>query len=79
MTKITDDSEVAWTRYNTPVQLRTELASYLEQLKAGDTRCLPKLNHHFAPTGTFQEHATSNGWGEEYLALAEAFDNAYTP
>ncbi len=78
-TKITDDSNVVWTRYDNPAQLRAELASYLEQLRTGDTSCLPKLSLNFAPTGTFQDLAISNGWGDEYLALAEAFDKAYAP
>jgi len=29
ITKITDDSNVVWTRYDNPAQLRAELASYL--------------------------------------------------
>jgi len=35
------------------------------------------LNMLFAPTGTFQEHSISNGWSNEYLALAEKFDKIY--
>jgi hypothetical protein len=76
-TKITDDSDVAWTRYESPAALRAELASYIEQLNAGNTDFLNQLNHHFLPTSTFQEHAISNGWVDEYMELSEAFDNTY--
>ncbi|HEX8181606.1 MAG TPA: hypothetical protein VF525_18845 [Pyrinomonadaceae bacterium] len=30
----------------------------------------------FAPTGPMQEVSLSSGWGEEFLALAERFDEA---
>jgi hypothetical protein len=75
--KISDDSDVAWTRYDTPAALRAELTLYVEQLKAGNMACLEKLRIHFLPTGTFQEHGISNGWGDEYLRLAAIFDKAY--
>ena len=75
--KITDDSDVVWTGYDTAKQLREELETYIENLKRGDTTCIEKLHTHFLPTGTFQEHSISNGWAEEYLSLSENFDNIY--
>ena len=75
--KITDDSDVAWTRFDTPAILRAELECYMEHLKEGNTSCLSQIDLHFAPTSTFQEHAISNGWHEEYLQLAATFDKAY--
>ena len=75
--KITDDSDVVWTRFDTPAALRAELEGYIEQLKGENTSCLKQIDLHFGPTSTFQEHAISNGWGEEYLQLAAAFDKAY--
>jgi hypothetical protein len=32
----------------------------------------------FAPTGPIQEVSLSSGWGGEFLALAERFDEAMT-
>jgi len=74
---ITDDSDMAWVRYDTPADLRAELTTCIEALQHGKTECLTRLSFHFGPTCTFQEHSISNGWGNEYLALAEAFDKAY--
>jgi hypothetical protein len=75
--KITDDSDVVWTGYDSAKQLRDELETYLENLAMGDTTCIEKLHTHFLPTGTFQEHSISNGWADEYLSLSENFDSIY--
>ena len=37
--KITDNSDVVWTGYNTAKELRKELEKYIDQLKIGDTSC----------------------------------------
>ena len=75
--KISDDSDVVWTRYSTPKEMRAGLDVYLLQLQAGDTGCMQDLNILFAPTGAFQEHSISNGWADEYLLLAKEFDMLY--
>ena len=31
----------------------------------------------FAPTSTYQEISLSNGWGNEFLKLADQFDKLY--
>lgn len=75
--KITDDSDVVWTRYATPAELLADLDVFIQQLKAGNANCLRQLDTLFAPTGSFQELAISNGWGDEYIRLAEEFDKLY--
>jgi len=75
--KLTDESDLIWTRYDTSKQLRDELDNYIKQLKEGDSSCLEKLNMHFAPTSTFQEHSIVNGWADEYIKLSDRFDKIY--
>ncbi|HMI63356.1 MAG TPA: hypothetical protein VK518_20715 [Puia sp.] len=75
--KISDDSDVVWTRYSTPEEMRAGLDIYLQQLQAGNTSCLQDLNILFAPTGAFQEHSICYGWADEYLRLAKEFDSLY--
>jgi hypothetical protein len=76
--KIKDGSAMEWTGYDSAKSLRNELEIYIDQLKKGNTECLEDLNTHFLPTATFQDHSISNGWGDEYMSLAEQFDRIYS-
>lgn len=76
MQKITEDSDIVWTRFNTPKEMPQEIAYYLELLKKGDMGCLNNISLLFAPTGAFQEHSISNGWSEAYVRMAAFFDQA---
>ena len=75
--KITDNSDIVWTGYDSAKELRNELDTYIQQLKAGNTTSLEELHKHFLPTCTFQEHSISNGWAAEYIMLSEKFDIIY--
>lgn len=75
--KITDDSYLDWTWYETAEELRNVIQGFIDKLSEGDYTCLDELNVHFAVTSTFQEHSLNNGWSSEYLKLAEKFDNLY--
>jgi len=72
---MTDDSDVVWTRFETPEEIRLLIDSYIEELRRGNIYLTGELSLLFAPTGAFQEHSISNGWGKEFLILAEQFDN----
>lgn len=72
--RITDDSDLMWTSFETAKELRDELDIATNQLKDGDYSCLDKLEVYFAPACTFQDHSLQNGWHEEYMKLAEEFD-----
>ena len=74
---IDSKTDVVWTRYDRPEQLSNDLKKYIEKLESGDYTILATLNHLFGPTGTFQELSISNGWGEEFLNIAEQFDHYY--
>lgn len=75
--KISDTSDVIWTKYETAKEFRDDLDGYITRLKVNDKSCLEELKVLFAPTGSFQEHSISNGWSDEYLMLAEEFDKIY--
>ena len=46
-------------------------------LEEGDLQVLEWMKVQFLPTVGFQEISLSNGWADEYLALADRFDGAY--
>jgi hypothetical protein len=72
--KITDDSDVAWTRYESPGHLRQDIDKNIELLTTGNLSSLSDLQLMFAPTGVFQEISISNGWGDEFLKISQTFD-----
>ena len=76
--RISDDSNMVWTHYDTAKELRDELELYTQELRNGNMSSLKKMKLLFLPTATLQEHSISNGWPDEYLALAEKFDNFYS-
>lgn len=75
--KITDDSDIAWTTFTNAAVLRLEIDKHVKLLTEGNMHSIAELNLHFLPTSTFQEHSISNGWGDEYLQLANKFDRIY--
>ena len=76
-TFIANDTDMSWTRYGYVTTLQYELRAYMDELSVGKMDCLEKLNLLFAPTGSLQEHAISNGWTDEYLQLSVMFDKIY--
>ena len=74
--KITDGSDIVWTRFNTPKEMRQEITTCLELLKKGELGCLDNVSLLFAPTGAFQEHSISNGWSDAYMQMSASFDQA---
>lgn len=75
--KITDGSDLIWTSYETPVELRNEIDRCIYHLQQNHKQILEEINFHFAPTGTFQEHSMANGWTGKYNAMAERFNKLY--
>jgi hypothetical protein len=62
-----------WTPF-TPEEVAHDLARAISTIDAEKALARDKLRMHFAPTGAIQEIAMSNGWSDEYLKLAEQFD-----
>ena len=75
--KITNESDVIWAGYEEPVELREEIERDLIELKEGNFDKLDTFKTHFLPTATFQEVSLSNGWGDEFIVLAEEYDKLY--
>ena len=75
--KIHDGSNMGFTSYNSPKELRDELDSYISQLKTNDLSCLEELHSLFLPTCTFQDLSIRNDWDDEYITIAEKFDKVY--
>ena len=57
-------------------EIGEEIESAIAQLQKGLGIKQAELTFLFLPTGPLQETALSNGWGDEYLRLANRFDNA---
>jgi hypothetical protein len=76
-TRITNDSDMAWITYNSPAELRDRIGNLIERIEQKELKAIEDACFLFLPTSTFQEHAISNGWTEEYMNLAERFDKVY--
>ncbi|WP_411768566.1 hypothetical protein [Winogradskyella sp. A3E31] len=75
--RITDHTDVAWTKYNDAKELKEELDSDIKELEGGNLKLLEKYKIYFLPTGTFQEISIPNGWAEDFVKLANSFDQMY--
>lgn len=75
--KTNAQTDVIWSRYETPQELIDDLDAKIVKLRASNYDVLGDLYMLFAPTGSFQEISLSNGWSEEFLELAESFELLY--
>jgi len=73
----TDETDTVWAGYNNGKEFLIDLNTDIEKIRYCDFETLDKLNTEFAPTSTYQEISLSNGWGGEFLKLAEQFDKLY--
>ncbi len=74
---ITDGSDMLWSSYDSPEELRGVIDGIVSGLRGGDMAKMEEANLEFLPTSSFQEHSMQNGWSEVYLMLAEQFDALY--
>ena len=75
--KINPETDINWTTYESPEEIIVELTDSIEALKMSDYATLEKIKGYFFPTCSFQELSLTNGWGEEFLELANRFDILY--
>ena len=73
--KITPETDIIWTRYNSIDELNTDLSNLVQGIRTNDASTFSKLEFLFAPTGSFQELSIDNGWGEEFIQLSTIFDH----
>ena len=69
-------TDVAWSHFDSKEEVIDELNEHVRRLQSNDFTNISELTILFAPTGDLQEIALSSGWAEEYLIVAESFDNA---
>ncbi len=75
--KIEDDINLLWTSYDSADEVRKELDSYITGIHARNIDSVYRMATLFIPTCEFQTLAIDNGWGDEYLKLADRFDLLY--
>jgi len=74
---IIDDTDTVWAGYDNGKEFLVDLNTDIEKIRFCDFETLDKLNMEFAQASTYQEISLSNDWANEYLKLAEQFDNLY--
>jgi hypothetical protein len=69
-------NDFSWSAWRDAPEALREIDALIERVESGD---LPKsldLEILFAPGGPIQEVSLSSGWGEEFLGVAQRFDEA---
>ena len=67
-------SDVLTSSFNTNKEVIDCIDDHIKKLSNSDTSEIDDLIVLFLPTSDFQEISISNGWSEEYLEIARAFD-----
>ena len=67
-------NDFSWSSWLDQGQAVNEIDSILAEM---ENDSLPDCRVLFAPTGPIQEVSLSSGWGDEFLELADRFDEAY--
>jgi hypothetical protein len=73
----TNETDTVWAGYDNGEEFLVDLNQDTEKIKFCDFETLDKLEMEFAPTSTYQEISLSNGWGDNFLKLAESFDKLH--
>ncbi len=71
------DSDTVWSRFDSTAQFLDDLNQDIANIENCNFSTLDKVRMEFGPTSSYQEISISNGWGEEFLKLAEAFDKLF--
>ena len=67
-------TNVLWTHYSCEEEVIDELERHIMMLHKEDFSIINELILLFSPTSDLQELSISNGWGKQYLEIAEKFD-----
>ncbi len=73
--KIQMDSDVIRAGYNNYQIARSDIENLIVRIRQADSNIMDDLDLYFAPTGRFQELSLANGWEDEFLKLADEFDD----
>ncbi len=69
------DNNFVWSQWPDTNAALAEMDNAIAQLEMGIISNKNELELLFAPTGQIQEVSISSGWADEFLALAERFDD----
>lgn len=69
-------NDFAWSWWANGKEAVKEIDGWLDQLRAGTPPESLGMGTLFAPTGPLQEVSLSSGWGDDFLLLADRFDEA---
>ncbi len=69
-------NDFAWSSWEDAESAARELDEWIAKLNSAEKPSPNGLTVLFAPTGPIQEVSLSSGWGNEFLELAQRFDEA---
>ena len=69
-------NDFAWSRWKTETESIDEIERWISKVKLEELGSTLEMKVLFAPTGPIQEVSLSSGWGDEFLRLADRFDQA---
>jgi hypothetical protein len=69
-------NDFSWSGWNDETAALREIDALIAGIASGEIPEMASLKALFAPAGPIQELSVSNGWGNEFLALADRFDAA---
>ncbi len=75
--RIHPDTDVVWANFDSVDVFLADLNHDIDRLSYCDFATLRKVNYSFGPTGKYQEIATSNSWGDDFIKLADNFDRLH--
>src|SRR6185503_18399386 len=70
------DNNFAWSSWDDSHDALAEIDTILSSLRSGILPGERTMQVLFAPTGPIQEVGVSSGWADEFLELANSFDDA---
>ena len=70
-----EGNDFSLSSWNDAREANAEIERQLQRIEQADYSDLLNLRVLYAPTGPIQEVSVSSGWGNEFLAVAERFDN----
>jgi hypothetical protein len=70
-------NDFIWSSWSDSSSALAELDGVLSNLSEPETIDIRNLRALFLPTGDMQEVSIASGWGDEFLALAGRFDQAF--
>lgn len=65
------DADFSWSSWSDADEALEEIDGIIRRVEYG---LFPEMVVLFAPTGPIQEVSLSSGWGDEFIKLAERFD-----